>query len=173
MIEQLNSMAQAWWDWMGPMFWQIGVLVLVVGTVDFLLRRHLWPQLRYALWLLILVKLMTPPTFSLSTGIVSQLRAHVDQRASEIDTADTSAGPPAHGSGREMGVQTTGIETLPVPVLDDMSAGRISDRAISGNPTGPDARAKLSWQAYSMVVWLMGVGALGGWLIVRLRRGQA
>ena len=98
MTEQLNSLAQAWWDWMGPMFWQMGVLVLVIGAVDFLLRRHLWPQLRYALWLLILVRLILPPTFSLSTGLVPQLRAHIDQKRPEIDNTEVSVGLPSHAS---------------------------------------------------------------------------
>jgi len=166
MIEQLNGLAQAWWDWMGPMFWQMGVLVLLVGTIDFLLRRHLWPQLRYALWLLILVKLITPPTFSLSTGVVSQLRVVVDQRTAQ----SASAGPLSHRPGLAANEHATDVEIVPPLAVESPAVGGLSERAASSDITESRDHAKLSWKVYSMTVWLIGVGTLGGWLVVRLRR---
>lgn len=56
MITQINSAAEGWWNWMWPMFWQVSVLVVLIGAADFLLRRYIWPQVRYALWLLVLNK---------------------------------------------------------------------------------------------------------------------
>jgi hypothetical protein len=44
------------------MFWQVGLLILLIGGIDRLIRKWAWPQLRYALWSLILVKLLLPPT---------------------------------------------------------------------------------------------------------------
>ncbi|MEA3226295.1 MAG: hypothetical protein U9Q07_10120, partial [Planctomycetota bacterium] len=69
--EQLNSFPQSWWSWMWPMFWQVSALVVFIGAIDLLLRRRVWPQVRYAFWLLVLVKLVLPPTFALSTSIVT------------------------------------------------------------------------------------------------------
>jgi outer membrane protein assembly factor BamB len=170
MTEQLNSLAQAWWAWMGPMFWQMGVLVLVIGAVDVLLRRHLWPQLRYALWLLILVKLVMPPSFSLSTGLVSQLRAHMDQKGSQLDTADAATGLSSYGPALEVSAHGAAIEPLTPRPLENLSTDPRPELAGLADLTRPHNQTKLSWQAYAMAAWLIGIGALSGWLIVRLRR---
>ena len=58
MIEQINSLADVWLGWMAPMAVQVAVLIVVVAVVDVLFRRWAWPGLRYALWLLVLVKLI-------------------------------------------------------------------------------------------------------------------
>jgi beta-lactamase regulating signal transducer with metallopeptidase domain len=57
-----------WWSWMVPMAWQVCVLALVVWAVTALLRKRS-PHLRYWLWMLVLVRLLLPPTLSLPTGI--------------------------------------------------------------------------------------------------------
>ncbi len=165
MIEQLNSLAQIWWNWMWPMFWQVGALVAFVSSIDLLLRRYIWPQIRYALWLLILVKLMIPPTFSLSTSIVSRVRMPVNQATAEPSAADL----PANYSSPESGLNAAGIEMAPSAALEHKPAyetGRPPEEVLSGHPRG----ATLGWKAYLMTVWLTGVGALGWWVAVRLRR---
>ena len=73
MIEQINHIAGLWWSGTIAMFWQVGILIILIGCVDLIIRRWAWPQLRYALWLMILVKLVLPPTISLSTSITSGL----------------------------------------------------------------------------------------------------
>ena len=47
MITQINSAAEGWWSWMWPMFWQVSVLIVFIAAIDFLLRRRIWPQVRY------------------------------------------------------------------------------------------------------------------------------
>ncbi len=71
MIEQINNIAGVWWAWMWPMFWQVGLLIVLIGLVDLLIRRRVWPQVRYALWLLVLVKLVLPPSLALPTSLTS------------------------------------------------------------------------------------------------------
>ena len=79
MVEQLNAIARLWWDWSAAMFWQVGLLILVIAAIDRLIRRWAWPQLRYALWSLILIKLLLPPSLSLPSGIVPGLEPVVKQ----------------------------------------------------------------------------------------------
>ncbi len=74
MIEQINHIAGLWWSGAIAMFWQVGVLIILIGCVDLIIRRWAWPQLRYALWLMVLVKLILPPTISLSTSVTSGLQ---------------------------------------------------------------------------------------------------
>ncbi|MBN2316141.1 MAG: hypothetical protein JXM79_19600, partial [Sedimentisphaerales bacterium] len=89
MIEPINKIAEIWMNWMGSMFWQVSVLVVFIGAVDLLLHKRVWPQVRYALWLLVLVKLVLPPTFSLSTSIVSHVRKQADRTIAQLEQAET------------------------------------------------------------------------------------
>ena len=56
--------AETWWAWTAAMSVQVAVLVAIVAVLDRLLRPWAWPQLRAALWSLVLVKLVVPPTLS-------------------------------------------------------------------------------------------------------------
>lgn len=57
-----ESIASAWWAWVWPSFWQFAFVFLLVALADVALRRWLWPQLRLALWLMVVLKLVVPPT---------------------------------------------------------------------------------------------------------------
>lgn len=52
------------------MFWQSSALVLVILALDFALRRRLRASVRYGLWLVLLVKLVLPPSLALPTSPV-------------------------------------------------------------------------------------------------------
>jgi len=86
MVEQLNTIARLWWDWSVAMFWQVGLLILVIAAIDRLTRRWAWPQLRYALWSLILVKLLLPPSLSLPSGVVPGLAPVVRQALVRLES---------------------------------------------------------------------------------------
>lgn len=60
----LDDITTWWWAWTATMSVQVLVLVLIVALLDRLLARWSWPQLRAALWLLVLVKLLLPPTLT-------------------------------------------------------------------------------------------------------------
>jgi len=64
MITLFNQAADSWWRWMGLMLWQVSLLIVIVSVIDLLIAKWAWPQVRYALWLLVLVKLLIPPTWS-------------------------------------------------------------------------------------------------------------
>lgn len=74
--ESLRTSAQAWAQWMTGMSWQVAVLAGVVALVSYALRRHS-ARLRYALWAVVLLKLLLPPTLALPTGYGWWLRPAV------------------------------------------------------------------------------------------------
>ena len=82
MIAQLNELAQIWWQWMAGMFWQVSLLIILITTLDMAIRRWAWPQLRYALWALVFIKLIIPPTWQMPTSIVSWLQPQVEEQIS-------------------------------------------------------------------------------------------
>jgi beta-lactamase regulating signal transducer with metallopeptidase domain len=73
-IERLNlwgdQVARIAW----PLFWQSNLLIAAMFILDLVLRRRVRPAVRHALWLVVLVKLLIPPSFAIPTGIGWWLR---------------------------------------------------------------------------------------------------
>ena len=67
-IETLNHWGGNFLDFAWPMLWQSSLLIVVLFAFDFLFRRKLRASIRYALWLVVLVKLCVPPTLALPTS---------------------------------------------------------------------------------------------------------
>ena len=67
-IETLNQWGGNFLSFAWPMLWQSSLLIIVLLAFDFLFRRKLWASIRYALWLVVLVKLCVPPALALPTS---------------------------------------------------------------------------------------------------------
>ncbi|MCP4657751.1 MAG: M56 family metallopeptidase [bacterium] len=161
MIAFLNQIAEAWWGWIGPMLWQVSLLILLIGAIDLVIGRWAWPQVRYALWLLILVKLLIPPSWSLPTSLVSRSRPWAREqivRLWELEPGLSEEGRPA--------------ERPAIP----SAAGGASPAAPSSLPQrqGAPARAagppSLVWQAYVMGTWILGMGLFIVLLALRIAK---
>jgi beta-lactamase regulating signal transducer with metallopeptidase domain len=68
LIETLNAWADHAFQFAWPMLWQSSLLIGCLFALDLLLRRKLRPAVRYALWLVVLVKLLLPPSFAFPTS---------------------------------------------------------------------------------------------------------
>ena len=173
MIEQLNIIAQGWWHWMWPMFWQVSVLIILFSAVDLLLRRRVWPQVRYALWLLVLVKLILPPSFSMSTSVISQALKQADSFTAQIRASSSPVKPAPVGLRPEMNTQITDIDIEPFEE-SKAAVGSVTNEppvlTDSSDIAGSDIDVKIRWQVYVMVVWLVVMVALFSWAIERFRK---
>jgi len=174
MVEQLNHIAGLWWDWSVAMFWQVGLLILVIASIDRLVRRWAWPQLRYALWSLILIKLLLPPSLSLPSGILPGLQPVVGQVLGRLDL-DKPEAEPISGCGLQIADLSGTAHLLSEPVYQ--YPGRPDDAALevraangmpSANPQSAIANPQLEWPFYAMATWLFGTSILGIWLFTRL-----
>ena len=67
-IEQLNRWGETAIPFAAQVLWQTSLLIVVLLALDLLLRRRIRAGFRYALWMLLLVKLVLPPSFALPTG---------------------------------------------------------------------------------------------------------
>lgn len=74
LVEHLNLWGERFLDFAGPMFWQSSLLIMLLFAIDFALRRKVRASVRYALWLVVIVKLLLPPTLAAPTGIAWWLR---------------------------------------------------------------------------------------------------
>jgi len=161
MIGQINRIAEFWADWMWPMFWQVSLLIALIGAVDYLLRRHLWPQIRYAMWLLVLVKLLLPPTFALPTGIVSRLHLSPDRPLAKQH--DGSPASFASVPGDELDRRGHGPKGYAGSTEDPESMGATADTS-AGMAMTSEVSAHLSWEAMAMAAWFIGGLILTIWL---------
>lgn len=56
----LDSQLRAFFEWLWAASWQVSVLILAILFTQWALRKYLSPRTRYALWLLVLVRLALP-----------------------------------------------------------------------------------------------------------------
>ena len=68
MIAFFETLTDAWLTWVLAASWQLALLVAVVAIAAWLARRAS-PRVRYALWLLILVKVFLPPSLVLKWSV--------------------------------------------------------------------------------------------------------
>ena len=147
----LNNVGNVFCSYAASVLVQSALLVAVLFVIDLVLRRRVRAIFRYCLWLLVLVKLILPPTLSLPTGIgywaPEQLPVVTSERFDEVRLE-------AMGSPAEM----------PVIRLSE----RLSDRMPL--PATTDAsRIPLTSQAILFLLWLLGVLAFSAVLVHKLR----
>ncbi len=68
-VTGLNGAGRVFCDYAAGVLIQLAVLVVVLLIADLLLRKRVRAVVRYCVWLLVLVKLILPPTLALPTGI--------------------------------------------------------------------------------------------------------
>ena len=165
MIEVLNNVADKWFNWELAILWQVAVLIAIVWVIDLLIRKWAWPQARYALWLLILVKLILPPTLTSPTSFTAEIpflaqkavnvQINQSETTPEIVNVSKSAEPIVTPSKNVTHYEQTPVEPMP---------GNIVAQPTKVTP----ATVSLSWKAYTFFVWLAGTVILASWLIIRL-----
>ncbi|OHB56887.1 MAG: hypothetical protein A2Y12_03010 [Planctomycetes bacterium GWF2_42_9] len=166
MMNQINHFAQMWFDWQVSMFWQVAILIAIIACVDFLIKKWAWPQVRYALWLLILVKLILPPSLTSPASFTDEIPLALQHAAVKINQQKIS--PPV-------------IETVPINIVTNSKPFEISPQIENalhdgGDITGEETEAAnikediiISWKVYALCVWVFGAIVLTVWLVLRLR----
>ena len=67
-IEILNRWGECFSAFAWPMLWQSSLLIAVIFAFDLMFARRIRASVRYALWMVVLVKLLLPPALALPTG---------------------------------------------------------------------------------------------------------
>jgi beta-lactamase regulating signal transducer with metallopeptidase domain len=143
MIDLWNLISYQWWNWMGSMFWQASLLILVVSGLDLLIRRWVWPQVRYVLWLLIFVKLLIPPGWHLPTALIPRLLGETQELLGRVWDRQF----PLPDAVRTAASALPESASIPQPVT---GAGRPDTAAAAASP-------QLLPQAYLFAFWLAGM----------------
>lgn len=140
----------------GAMLVQSSLLILILLAVEGLLRHRVRPAVRYAMWMLVLAKLLLPPTLASPTSPVYWLSP---QLASIAVIAD----PVPRGA---VGSVTPVADRIPrrpasdarVTAASGTGAGRATDRLSRPVRSVPVP-------VVLFTVWLAGVFVLGAWII--------
>ncbi len=171
MIDAINLFAQLWWDWMATISWQVGLLIVFIACIDRLLRRWAWPQLRYALWSLVLIKLLLPPTFALPSALTPRLKPLLDKAIVSTALSESPKASKIPALEALANVSTvTMVRPEPRVVTAPNPAAVEAETVVSVSGPGLVALfvSALNWRVYVMAVWAAGVLVLGAFLAIRL-----
>ena len=159
----LNQIAEKWYGWELAMLWQVGILIAIVAVIELLTRRWVWPQVRYALWFLILVKLVLPPSLVSPMSFTAEIPFMVKQVLTD----------PEHKiQNTELRIQNTVSSGQILNSKSELSKTEIQNKPQAVEVTrisAAPAAVLLSWKSYIFFVWMAGVAILSGWLVARLR----
>ncbi len=176
-IETLNAAGRWFCSYAWNISLQVAVLIAALLVLDLLLKRRVRAVVRYAMWMLVFVKLLLPPALSLPTGIgyyrpdvrvASQTPAETKSpvqlpapiaAAPQVDHKPPAVSPPAGDLFR--------ARPVPTPAPPAASAPRTDTPAASASPAV--VRPSLLWQAWLFLAWLAGVLTLSAYLLRRVQ----
>lgn len=149
LVECINAVGRSFVAWSAAMLVQSSVLICILFVVDLLIRRRVRAVVRYGIWMLVLVKLVLPPSLSSPFGLGAFLPA-----ARQI----TPSFSPAMPAPQQEPVSSP-------PVLADPSVSADSAPAAHRPARPPDAGdlslgARPSWQGLALAIWSVVVMAL-------------
>ncbi len=132
---------------------QSSVLIVVLYGVDLLIRQRVRAVVRYGVWMLVLVKLILPPTLSVPTGI-----------GYWVSVPQPSIQTPGVESQPEPRVLTMAQARPTIPVPSDSTETRV-EPSIPALPATPatiepldiEVSPALTWQACVFCAWIVGV----------------
>ncbi|MBN2131706.1 MAG: M56 family metallopeptidase [Sedimentisphaerales bacterium] len=151
----LNKWGPVFCDYAGRMLVQSSVLVALLLAADLCLRGWVCARFRYAMWLLVPVKLVLPPSLALPTGAMYWLSDH-------LPVVSTVPRPP----GPVVSVAAMGdFEPFGNIVATPSGAAEIA--------TAGSQMATLQWPGLVLLGWMVGVLlliALVLWRVLSVRR---
>lgn len=181
MINSINQFAENWFNWQIAMLWQVGILIAIIAAVDFFIRRWTWPQVRYALWLLVLVKLVLPPSFTSPASFTAEIPIAFKQTLTDTDDNTDKHEPETQIQNQFAGrlatkkIQMTEIQNNDEIALQENGKDEILRFGQNGNgeigniAVPATAKQSITWKVYMLCVWGAGAIILGFWLVLRLR----
>jgi len=170
MINELNVLAESWFTWMFSMFWQVSLLILIISGIEILFRNLIWPQVRYALWILVLVKLIVPPSWAFSGSIVPNIRSEFTTQT-EITNVNENQIVQRNSSKNE-GVVSNNLSEKPGEIQKSIPAVENKNESLSST------NIFSNWKTYLMLIWAIGIivfATLLGlkiWKLKKWHRGQ-
>lgn len=172
LVNLLNAAGRAFVAFAGPMLIQSSVLIVILAALDLVLRKRVKAVVRYWIWLLVLAKLLLPPSLSSPTSLVSWVDSRLPQTTLVSLTPESPVVAPERVSAGARDAVSVGVPTsVDTPSLS-RAAGvpvPVSESTPLSTATVPIPPAVLpTWQAVVLLAWLAAVLVMGVLLIQRL-----
>jgi beta-lactamase regulating signal transducer with metallopeptidase domain/Leucine-rich repeat (LRR) protein len=148
-IGWLNSVSEVFTGFAGRMLVQSSVLILILLLLDLVLRRRVRAVVRYWIWLLVLAKLLLPPSLSAPTSLVAWLGS----RLPEATTAPFVPSPRVVTQDVLEAPLFLPMATVPQPSATDFPT--IGAAPMPGVGTAPVVSP--TWQAMVLLGWAAAV----------------
>ncbi|UCD52107.1 MAG: carboxypeptidase regulatory-like domain-containing protein [Phycisphaerales bacterium] len=177
-IALLNATGRTFVSLALPMLIQSSLLIVAVLALDLLLRRRVKAVIRYGIWLLVLVKLVLPPSLAAPTSLVYWIGARLPALSSPsaIVVSETPVAPPAVNAPEEPiaraepSVDQRNVSPIEAPAeqpertfAPPRQAVIAAAEPVASVPPPPP----VTWQAMAFLAWLLVVAVMTLLLIQR------
>jgi beta-lactamase regulating signal transducer with metallopeptidase domain len=149
-ITGLNNVGQGFWNYAVDIFIQSSVLIILLLIIDLLLRKRVRAIFRYCLWMLVLIKLIMPVSFTLPTGIGYWMGDHFPNEVSMAKWVPQT---------EEIVLTTPNVRQDSIPLEPVMT----NETAVTGIELKP-----ICWQGWVFLGWLVGMLVLLALLVQRI-----
>lgn len=154
-IAGLNPMGQTFWANAAQLFVQSAVLIVLLLILDFFLQKRVRAVFRYGLWMLLLVKLLLPVSFSLPTSVGYWLGDYFTPEA--VTTQSMPQGAETVSPVVERSAGPVPLEVAPpleAAPLPELSLAKVQIEAVD-------------WQGLVFLAWLGGMLVLLAFFVQR------
>ncbi|MDE6675082.1 MAG: hypothetical protein K2K19_09780, partial [Acetatifactor sp.] len=133
---------------------EISLLIVLIGTINRLLKKELDPNIRYFLWIFVAIRLLLP------------LRIELSVELPNVDLFDTAAEYMQDSRTDETATAEAVSAPLPAaPVRDITPAMPQQPPSLTDAQTVPE-RIAVSGKGVAQFVWILGMVALSGYVLV-------
>jgi beta-lactamase regulating signal transducer with metallopeptidase domain len=160
-VEQVNVVGKAFVNFSIPMLIQSSILIVVLLLFELFLRKRIRAVFRYCIWLLILVKLVMPPSISTPVGIGNLFgdkltNVNLPKLEKEASDAVTIHAPLIESSQHQPYKEIEPVEKAAISLERQKEQTGIIETASIGVNIQPNSTASavsFTWQGFLFLVW--------------------
>jgi len=161
-LSGLNRLGNAFSSCAANTFLQSALLVILLFGIDLLVRKRVRAVFRHGVWLLVLVKLLLPPTLALPTGIGYWIGDRLPAAHPVSERSADTLGFESEWQRRPANSQRSGGSPPVQPTANAAEPDTpVTPTVVSVTP--------ITWQAVIFLLWLVGVLAFAALLAQRVR----
>ena len=143
-------MADKWWQWMFDMSWQVSILIVIVGAFCFFYKKSS-SRIFYYLWLIVFIKLITPPqighNYSISS-LIHNLNIKSSQQSQMGSSIQSNFKNPAQ-------ISTDFVINKKMPVPDAIVT--VSPKSAEDIKSPTLKIPPISYQQLFLILWALGI----------------